>query len=224
MTKKDITTSFPSILLYAKETIFSGLPKSLYYHHPEHTFGDVLPHAQELAELEHVDIEGLFLLKVAVVFHDTGFTKVYANNESIGAEIAETALKSFGFLDFQIVTVKNMIMATRISKNHSEHIQSAGESILEQIICDADLDNLGRDDFFQKGEDLRKELTFQGKVVNDNDWYLQQITLLKSHSYYTKSAHSLRDAGKEKNLRKLEMMFEKENFNRKGAKNAKIGE
>lgn len=208
MIKKDIATLFPSILSYAKETIFPGLPKNLYYHRAEHTFSDVLPHAEELAVLEHVDREELFLLKVAVIFHDTGFTKVYANNESIGAEIAETALKSFGFSNYQITTVKKIIMATSISNKRGEHFQSAGESILEQIICDADLDNLGRDDFFECGENLRKELTFQGKVLSDRNWYNHQTILLESHNYYTKSAHNLRDAGKEKNLRKLEMLLE----------------
>jgi hypothetical protein len=52
-------------------------------------------------------------------------------------------------------------------------------------------------------------LTFQGKVLSDEEWYLHQTIFLKSHNYYTKSAHILRDAGKEKNLRKLEMLLEK---------------
>ena len=204
MINRDISELFSSLFLYVKETVFSGLPAHLYYHLPEHTFCDVLPHAEELAGLEGVVSEELFLLKIAVLFHDTGFTKVYTNNESIGADIAETALKSFAFSNYQIATVKNIVMATSSNSINSDgHIQSAGENILEQIICDADLDNLGRDDFFERGEDLRKELSFQGKIMSDKEWYLHQLDFIKSHSYYTKSAHNLRDAGKEKNIRKL---------------------
>jgi predicted metal-dependent HD superfamily phosphohydrolase len=204
MINRDITALFSSIFLYVKETVLTGLPAHLYYHLPEHTFCDVLPHAEELAGLEGVASEELFLLKVAVLFHDAGFTKVYANNESSGADIAETALKTFAFSDYQIATVKNIVMATSSNNINSDgHIQSAGEDILEQIICDADLDNLGRDDFFKRGEYLRKELTFQGIIMSDKDWYLHQLDFIKNHSYYTKSAHNLRDEGKEKNIGKL---------------------
>jgi len=194
---------FNAIVLFVKDNIFSGLPSTLYYHGIEHTLLDVLPRCEELAALEGISSDDTYLLKTAALFHDTGFTKSYLKNESIGADIAETTLRSFGFSNQGILTVRQIIMATVVSETPGEHMQSAGSSILEQIICDADLDNLGRNDFLAKGESLRKELAFQGTVMTDREWYIHQMDLLKSHHYYTETAKNTRNKGKEKNMLRL---------------------
>lgn len=214
MIKTDLNALFLEISLHAKEEIFLKLPNNLYYHQPEHTFGDVLPHAIKLAELENVNQTDLFLLKVAVLFHDAGFIQIYHQNEEIGALLAEKELRKYDLPENYTVTVKNIIMATnvnKVQKENSEHIQSAGDSILEQIICDADLDNLGRRDFFERGDALRKELADHGTITTEKEWCIHQINFLKSHCYYTQHAHMLRDAGKAKNLDLLNAKLKKIN-------------
>ena len=208
MTTENNTALFQSILAYVRDTIFPDLSPTLYYHAAWHTLDDVLPRSEELARLEGIDGNSIFLLKVAALFHDTGFTKKYNGNEAIGAELAETALKMFGFTKEQILAVRQMIMATVMSETPGEYLQSAGTAILEQIICDADLDNLGRDDFLLRGENLRTELSYYGKVMTDREWYMRQLYFLKSHHYYTESAQRTRNSGKEKNIARLNGILE----------------
>jgi predicted metal-dependent HD superfamily phosphohydrolase len=211
MIKTDLNALFLEISLHAKEDIFLNLPKDLYYHQPEHTFGDVLPHALKLAKLENVNQTDLFLLKVAVLFHDAGFIQIYHQNEEIGALLAERELQKYTLPEEYTLIVKQIIMATNVNKEQNGHIQCAGDSILEQIICDADLDNLGREDFFERGEALRKELAVHGTVMTEKEWCIHQIGFLKSHCYYTRHAHMLRDAGKARNLDILNERLKKTN-------------
>jgi predicted metal-dependent HD superfamily phosphohydrolase len=198
---------FDTIKRHVTETIFRNLPDHLYYHVPEHTLDDVLPRSIELAKLEKIDEEALFLLECAVLFHDAGFEKSFTKNEVIGADMADEILPEFGLTDKQLAVIRRLIMATVVSETPGEYIQSAGEDILEKIICDADLDNLGREDFFSRGDDLRRELAFHGTTHTDHEWYTHQLDFIQRHKYYTENARKSRDAGKRANIKKLESLL-----------------
>ena len=94
--------------------------------------------------------EDIFVLKSAATYHDAGFVEEYDKNEPIGARLAEEILPIYGYTDQQIEQVKELIYATIIPHNPKNK--------LEQIICDADLDYLGSDDFFEFSDTLRREL------------------------------------------------------------------
>jgi uncharacterized protein len=185
---------------HLQQTVFSRLPKHLYYHNVEHTFNDVLPAAITLAKNEHIKGHDLFLLKVAVLFHDTGFIQRYPNNEEIGAKIAAETLPDYGFSDKEINRIKNIILATRVSTKNNAFLQMAGDDLLEKIMCDADVDNLGRDDFFEKSSHLRKEMGYFGRKVEDDEWNDYLAFILRTHHYLTPSAQKLRSDGQQKNL------------------------
>jgi hypothetical protein len=74
---------------------------------------------------------------------------------------------------------------------------------LEEIIADADLDVLGREDFFTWNHALRLELEAFGATSGDEEWYRRQLQFIKDHEYFTASAHKLRDAQKQANAAKL---------------------
>ena len=80
---------------------------------------------------------------------------------------------------------------------------------LEEIICDADLDYLGRDDFHEIADKLRKELREHGKIKSDRQWDEIQVSFLKQHKYFTKTAIKTRKKGKEKNLKEVLARLEK---------------
>ena len=71
---------------------------------------------------------------------------------------------------------------------------------LEEIICDADLDYLGREDFHEIADKLRRELREHGKIKSDRAWDEIQVSFLTNHKYFTKTANSTRAKMKEKNL------------------------
>jgi predicted metal-dependent HD superfamily phosphohydrolase len=207
MNTNNRSIQFDTIKRHVAETIFRNLPDHLYYHIPEHTLDDVLPRSIELAQLENINEEALFLLECAVLFHDAGFEKSFTKNEIIGVDMADTILPEFGVTGDQLSVIRRLIMATVVSETPGEYIQSAGEDILEKIICDADLDNLGREDFFSKGDALRKELEFHGTTHTDHEWHMHQLDFIKRHKYYTENARKSRDAGKRANIKKLEKLL-----------------
>ena len=176
------------------------LSKKLYYHGIHHT-KDVLKVAERITKLEKVSGKELLILKTAVLFHDVGFLKKYKNNESIGVKVAQKTLPKYNYSKKEIETISNMILATKIPQKP--------KTKYEKIICDADLDNFGRKDFFKKTEDVRKELFYQGVKIPKKDWLKQVLKLLENHRYFTKGARKLRNKGKEKNIKKIKYMLKK---------------
>lgn len=191
--------SFARIQEHVIDKLQKGLSAKLSYHNVAHTL-DVLKQATVIANKEGVtDAEDLLLLKVSVLYHDTGFLYAYHDHEERSCLVAAEELPAFGFTAAQIERVCNMILATKVPQNPQNH--------LEQIICDADLDYLGRPDFFEIGNCLYKEFLEQGIVKDFRDWNLLQIRFLESHRYFTKS--SLKRRQKVKSLY-LQTIKEKE--------------
>ncbi|MBX2907837.1 MAG: phosphohydrolase [Taibaiella sp.] len=167
------------------------LPRSLTYHSLGH-IKDVYKAAQKLAKLEGVSGEELTLLLTAVLFHDSGFLIQQKEHERVGCDIAWKYLPEYGYSEKQIEVICGMIMATRIPQTpHNK---------LEQIICDADLDYLGRDDFFAIGNTLYDELCMYGLIQTENDWNKLQVRFLEGHHYFTDSAIKLRKEKKDSHL------------------------
>jgi uncharacterized protein len=77
-------------------------------------------------------------------------------------------------------------------------------NLLEEIMADADLDVLGREDYFVRNELLRREIAAYGRTVSDEEWRLEQIEFLKGHVYFTDAAKKLRQPGKERNIAEVE--------------------
>lgn len=167
------------------------LPEHLSYHSVAHVL-DVIEATIQIAAGEGVSGEALVLLKTAALFHDTGFLFGAKDHEQKSCEIAETYLPGFGYEPAQIDKIKGMIMATKIPQMPHNH--------LEQILADADLDYLGRDDFFTIGNKLYDELAMFGIITNERDWNLLQERFLESHNYHTATAISSRNAKKQQNL------------------------
>ena len=170
------------------------LSKNLHYHSIAHT-KDVVSAVERLALLENVTDEGLFLLKSAATYHDAGFVEKYDNNEAVGARLADEILPTYGYTEKHIERIKELIYVTEIPHDPKNQ--------LEEIICDADLDYLGRDDFHEIANKLRKELKEHGKIKSDRQWDEIQISFLTSHKYFTKTAQKTRNRKKQKNLKEV---------------------
>jgi hypothetical protein len=65
------------------------------------------------------------------------------------------------------------------------------------------MDYLGRDDFFNLGDQLFKEFHEQKMVTNKLQWDRLQIDFLKEHQYFTQFAIDRRQQTKDKNLAML---------------------
>ncbi|WP_295676460.1 HD domain-containing protein [uncultured Mucilaginibacter sp.] len=179
----------------AKEFILNKLkrelPAHLTYHSYDHVM-DVCEAAENLGKLENITIHEMQLLLTAALFHDSGFIEGAANHEEGSCRIAELYLPNFGFGTGDIEKISGMIMATRLPQTP--------KNLLEQIIADADLDYLGRDDFFRISDLLYKEFAYGGVVKNIDEWNKLQVSFFESHYYFTNAAINLRQDRKQAHL------------------------
>jgi class 3 adenylate cyclase/predicted metal-dependent HD superfamily phosphohydrolase len=170
------------------------LPDNLFYHGLHHTI-DVCDVAAGIALREGMSPEETELIKVAALFHDSGFIKQYDENEIVGCKIARQYLPKFGFEREEIRKINRMITAT--------HTPQRPHNRMEEILADADLDYFGRADFEPIAATLFRELNANGKYISEAGWRQKQIEYLKNHRFFTKTAQETRNKGKQKQLEKL---------------------
>lgn len=173
----------------------AGLSASLTYHNIDHTL-DVTTQCLAIAKAEGIaDKQMLMELQIAALYHDTGFLFVYPGHEEKGCELAREQLPGFGLNKTAVANICELIMATKIPQSPKNHLQ--------QIICDADLDYLGRDDFFTIGDKLHKEVLAYKIVNNKKEWEERQVIFLQSHNYFTQSSQQKRSHVKLLHIKKL---------------------
>ena len=173
------------------DKLTNELAPHLYYHSVKHTL-DVYERAAYMAAKENVNPEDIKLLLIAALYHDSGYLYQSAGHEDISCKIATDVLPDFGYNPDDVEKICRIIIATKLPQDpHSK---------LEEIICDADLDYLGRDDFFETGHGLYLEMLAAGKVADEKEWNLLQIDFLQEHHYFTTTAKLLRDKKKQENL------------------------
>ena len=179
---------------YILEKLRKDLPAHLEYHTLAHTL-DVYTRSEAIAEAEGLSGRELELLLVAAVYHDSGYLYQRVDHEGRSCLIAKEVLPGYGYNEEDIEEICRIIMATKLPQNP--------KSLAEQIICDADLDYLGRDDFFTTGEGLYHEMLHAGVVSNQKGWDIIQVNFLENHRFFTKTSIALRNAKKQENLNQL---------------------
>ena len=172
-----------------------GLAPHLHYHALQHTSEDVVPAARRLAGGERVTGRALLQLVTAAWLHDVGFLVRAEGHELIGVGFAHVLLPDFGYDADDLRVITGLILATRIPQSPT--------TALERVLCDADLDVLGSEQFFERNGALRAELAAGGVVVNEVTWLAEQIDFLRAHRYFTATGRAERDAGKETHLVEL---------------------
>jgi len=191
----------------AKTFIIDKLRKELGLEYTYHCIGhtlDVYNAAVKLNEMEHITGEEAMLIEIAALYHDSGMLVRYKDHETASAELAARYLPSSGFSGNQIQIINNLIMVTRLPQEAS--------TIAEQVMCDADLDYLGRDDFFIHSFELQHEWNlFEIKHTSLSEWLDIQIKFLSGHKYFTTSAAILRNKKKSENLNEIKSLWQQKN-------------
>jgi hypothetical protein len=183
-------------IAYALERLSRGLSPELTYHDLWHTQFDVLPAVARAGAIHELARGEIRLMQVAAAFHDIGFLETWQGHEQVGVRVAREVLPEFCFDEGQVEQIAGMIMATRLPQ--SPH------NLLEEIVVDADLDVLGRDDFFDRSALLRRELIQLGRELSWRRWQEEQLHFLQQHTYFTPVARSLRDEGKRRHIAMIE--------------------
>jgi len=170
------------------------LPLDLFYHRAHHT-KDVLRAVELIAADEKISDDDLFLLKVAALYHDSGFLKTYKMHEEASCDLAKTSLPDFGLSDKEIEIICGMIMATKIPPHPKTQ--------LERIISDADLEYLGTDEYERISDSLFEEVKIHLNVGSRREWDEIQLNFLSHHHYFTNFCRKNREPEKQKYLNEI---------------------
>lgn len=188
----------------------SNANPSLIYHNAAHT-RSVVAAAAQIAQ--HYQLKGKenFIVMAAAWFHDTGYCNgtTSKKHEERGVELMEEYLKGKN-VDREIIEqVRGCILSTKLPQHPV--------TLLEQIVCDADLFHLGTDDFSERDKLMRKEAEWlNGKEISKDDWRKFTIKLMEEHTYHTEYCRSLLSEAKARTLEKLKR--KEQERNQKGEK------
>lgn len=182
--------------LYEKvlQDLEKNLPEFLTYHDLNHT-KLVLEKAIFLGKTEQISDNELLLLKIAVLYHDTGYKVSNENHEAESCKIAESELPAYGFNSHEIGQICKMIMATQLPQRP--------KTKLERIIADADLEYLGTDEYDSISQKLFTEVKHFRPDLTEKQWYEIQIGFLSKHRYHTEFCRKNREHKKSENLQKI---------------------
>lgn len=179
-------------------SMLDDLSPALIYHAVSHT-EDVVQRADEIfLEEGFTDPNDRFTLKLAALFHDTGFLYCYDDHEMASCAIAQQELPQFGISQQGIDEICTIILATKIPQKP--------KSKLAEILCDADLDYLGRDDFFSIGALLFHEWMNFKRVNSERDWNTIQCFFLEQHHYFTNTNKKHRAPKKKEHLESVRLL------------------
>ena len=189
MSKKDIISDVYGLME-------NRLSPNLTYHGIHHT-RDVHDVCKFYIEHYNISDSEAELLEIAAVAHDMGFIHTYRNHEAVGAEMIKEIMFDYNYSAEQMDAVAEMILATKVPQNP--------KNFLSEILCDADLDYLGRKDFDYIGRTLKNEWELYGVFEDlDANFNSLQIAFLDNHSFHTEYAKQYRTPTKLKHLAELQ--------------------
>lgn len=190
---------FADLEEYILTRLEKELPTYLHYHNVKHTV-DVLVGVEIIGAAENVtDEEDMLLLRTAALFHDMGQIVQSKGHEAISCDFAREILPRYHYTQEQVDKICALIMVTQLPPKPN--------TLLERIMCDADLDYLGRTDFIPVSDTLFEELRVQNLITDKNTWNQQQIKFISSHTYFTKFAQKNREVNKQNQVRRLKSLI-----------------
>lgn len=181
---------------FVKKLFDTKVDSAFYFHNIEHTRG-VAKAAQKIGLHYQLGEEDLISLLLASWFHDTGYSKGSgADHETVSQEIATKFLQDHNVPESIIQKVNGCIAATRMPQQPT--------TLIEEIICDADLYHLGNGEVGDHSKLLRKELNKALDMdISKKDWRKTNIIFLQKHHYFTDYGKQNLEPVKQAYLKKL---------------------
>lgn len=185
-------SAYPEICHKILEDLSRKLPAHLTYHTLGHTI-DVANVCNHYIEYYMVADSVARLIRIAAVAHDYGY--IFSPEGHEERSIAEVRPMLSDYSEREISLIEGMIRATKVPQKP--------QNLYEEILADADLDYLGRQDYPQLSGSLYAEFLHFGVVANDAQWLAVQIKFLESHHFHTDWAKRHRSDAKHQVLQRL---------------------
>lgn len=173
----------------------SAANSNLPYHNLDHT-RSVVNRANEIAAHYELTERDITVLNIAAWFHDTGhlYTDPVSHEEKSVELMKEWMSSKNGYAELS-EDIESAILSTKFS--------TVPESLVQQIIKDADTYHLGQPEFKKIDRQLRKEMELRKVDTMLMDWKRNTLNLLESHQYFTSYCKNLLDTGKRKNIERI---------------------
>lgn len=180
---------------YVTNFITEQVPAEYSYHDVQHTV-NVVAAVKELGQAMEISDREMDILVLAAWFHDTGYDKGALKHEERSAKYAKAYLEKYQFPEQDLQKIMDCIMATCMPHNP--------KSLLEKIICDADLSHLGKKSYWDRCSRVRQELTLSKNITMDEqEWIDFELNFITAHQFQTPAAQKLYGKKKAKHVRQL---------------------
>lgn len=164
------------------------------FHDLGHTIQTVAA-TKTIGEGFRLDPQDMLTVQLATWFHDTGYAEGPTDHEERSCANAARFLEG-KIPPEQVLEVQSCIRATKVPQKP--------ESLLGQVIADADLSHLGMEIYWDRTSRLRQEFVLtRGNVMSDQDWVDFEINFMLTHEYHTVVAQELFNKRKAKHIQQL---------------------
>lgn len=163
------------------------------FHNLEHT-EDVVEACSHMADYYHLNEEDRLVLLVAAWFHDVGYSAGKPEgHEEVSVQIATHFLQGRRVDETIVQRVTSCIQATRMPQSPV--------SLIEKILCDADLYHLSTEDFRARNGLLKQEREFiLEHKIDKKEWRKSNVEFLEHHKYFTEYGQDYLESKKGDNL------------------------
>ncbi len=175
----------------AEEILKNNLKSAFVYHTIDHT-RSVVNAFEEIGKATNLSDRELELGLIAAWFHDTGYSEKCTMHETESVRIFNKLKSAGDFTEKEAEIVHKLILSTKMPQQPS--------SVLEEVLCDADLHHLGTDSFYDLSTLLRKEIEEEsGIVIGKEKWNRDSYYFIRDHTFFTSYAKEKYSAKKEEN-------------------------
>ena len=171
------------------------LDKHYTYHNAAHT-REVCDAVKLFTANSILPSATLTALRIAAIFHDFGYLVRSYDNELLALPYIKDFGREFGIEESVLMEAHDLISETVFPY---APVTPAG-----MILCDADIEYIGRKDFFVQAELFRQELSAEGVVYTDEQWWSLEVKFLQENCFFTPVCRNLRNSIRMQNLKKAQ--------------------
>jgi predicted metal-dependent HD superfamily phosphohydrolase len=185
---------------YVEQILRERTPDQNYYHNLYHTL-DVVESSIEIGIGEKLSPDEMEMVQIAAWFHDIGYIEKPEGHEEVSAMYAGNFLNEENYPEERIAKVVGCILATKVPQNP--------RTKLEQVICDSDLNHLGREKFSARNDYFRKEQEYyRNRKLTETEWLTSTIDFMTRHHFHSGFAINNFSKIKKKNIKDLQLQLD----------------
>ncbi len=169
-----------------------------HYHNAEHTL-NVCTMIAEFSENCILPENEIAALKIAAIFHDFGYLESAFDNEGLALPFMMEFCKKYGVEEKVSHRAGELIMETAFPYHP---VSAAGE-----LLCDADIEYIGRVCFFEKAGLFRQEMSALNHIYSDQQWWKLELDFLQNNQFFSTVCREKRSAGRLANIAKVKAIL-----------------